>query len=187
MTCTPKSRASRQRFASTVSDPGDRVAAFMPNIPEAVIAMLAAASIGAVWSSCSPDFGVQGVLDRFGQIEPRILFCADSYTYAGKKIDCLARVRRSRGADSIDRADCRSTLWRRATGHIARATLDVLERICSQLLGYGGVRAASIRSSALHPVFVGHDRTAEMHGARRRRNAASALQGAAPSHRPEAR
>ena len=70
---------------------GDRVAAFMPNIPEAVIAMLAAASIGAVWSSCSPDFGVQGVLDRFGQIEPRILFCADSYTYGGKRIDCLAR------------------------------------------------------------------------------------------------
>ena len=71
---------------------GDRVAAFMPNIPEAVIAMLATASIGAVWSSCSPDFGVQGVLDRFGQIEPRILFCADSYTYAGRKIDCLARA-----------------------------------------------------------------------------------------------
>jgi len=71
---------------------GDRVAGFMPNIPEAVIVMLAAASIGAVWSSCSPDFGVQGVLDRFGQIEPRLLFCADSYTYAGKKIDCLARV-----------------------------------------------------------------------------------------------
>ena len=72
--------------------PGDRVAAFLPNIPEAVIAMLATASIGGVWSSCSPDFGVQGVLDRFGQIEPRILFCADSYTYGGKKIDCLERV-----------------------------------------------------------------------------------------------
>lgn len=77
---------------------GDRVAGFMPNIPEAVIAMLAAASIGAVWSSCSPDFGVQGVFDRFGQIEPRILFCADSYIYAGKKIDCLARV-----AEVVDR------------------------------------------------------------------------------------
>jgi acetoacetyl-CoA synthetase len=71
---------------------GDRVAAFIPNIPEAVIAMLATASIGAVWSSCSPDFGVQGVLDRFGQIEPKILFCADSYTYAGKRIDCLSRA-----------------------------------------------------------------------------------------------
>jgi acetoacetyl-CoA synthetase len=78
--------------------PGDRVAAFMPNIPEAVIAMLATASIGGVWSSCSPDFGVQGVLDRFGQIEPKILFCADSYTYSGKKIDCLARA-----ADVADR------------------------------------------------------------------------------------
>ncbi len=72
---------------------GDRIAGFIPNIPEAVIAMLAAASIGAVWSSCSPDFGVQGVLDRFGQIEPRILFCADAYSYAGKDLDCIARVR----------------------------------------------------------------------------------------------
>ena len=71
---------------------GDRIAGFIPNIPEALIAMLAASSIGALWSSCSPDFGVQGVLDRFGQIEPRILFCADSYTYAGKHIDCLGRV-----------------------------------------------------------------------------------------------
>ena len=71
---------------------GDRIAGFIPNIPEAMIAMLAASSIGALWSSCSPDFGVQGVLDRFGQIEPRILFCADKYTYAGKEIDCLGRV-----------------------------------------------------------------------------------------------
>ena len=72
--------------------PGDRVAGFVPNIPEAVIAMLGAASIGAVWSSCSPDFGVNGVLDRFGQIAPRVLVVADSYRYAGKQIDCLGRV-----------------------------------------------------------------------------------------------
>ena len=72
---------------------GDRVAGFMPNVPETVIAMLATASLGAVWSSCSPDFGVKGVLDRFGQIEPKVLFCADGYRYAGKEIDCLARVR----------------------------------------------------------------------------------------------
>ena len=72
---------------------GDRVAGFLPNIPEAVIAMLATASLGAVWSSCSPDFGVKGVLDRFGQIEPKVLFCADGYRYAGKEIDSLARVR----------------------------------------------------------------------------------------------
>ena len=72
--------------------PGDRVAAFVPNLPEAVIGMLAATSIGAVWSSCSPDFGVQGVLDRFGQIAPKVLFAADGYRYAGKAIDCRAKV-----------------------------------------------------------------------------------------------
>lgn len=72
---------------------GDRVVGFMPNIPETVIAMLAAVSIGAVWSSCSPDFGVAGVMDRFGQIEPKILFSADGYFYNGKTIDSLARLR----------------------------------------------------------------------------------------------
>jgi acetoacetyl-CoA synthetase len=72
---------------------GDRVAGFMPNLPETVIAMLAATSIGAIWSSCSPDFGVNGVLDRFGQIQPRVLFCADAYLYSGREIDCLERVR----------------------------------------------------------------------------------------------
>ncbi|HXP12730.1 MAG TPA: AMP-binding protein, partial [Stellaceae bacterium] len=61
--------------------PGDRVAAYLPNMPEAIIGMLAAASIGAAWSSCSPDFGVKGVLDRFGQIEPKILLVAEGYYY----------------------------------------------------------------------------------------------------------
>lgn len=72
---------------------GDRVAGFLPNIPETVIAMLAAASLGATWSSCSPDFGVNGVVDRFGQIEPKVLICADAYAYGGKRHDCLAKVR----------------------------------------------------------------------------------------------
>ena len=71
---------------------GDRVAGFLPNLPETVIAMLAATSIGAIWSSCSPDFGVSGVLDRFGQIEPKVLFCAASYRYSGKELQCLDRV-----------------------------------------------------------------------------------------------
>ena len=71
---------------------GDRVACYLPNLPETMIAMLAASSIGAVWSSCSPDFGVQGVLDRFGQIEPKVLIVADGYWYNGKAIDCLAKV-----------------------------------------------------------------------------------------------
>ena len=72
--------------------PGDRVAAMLPNCPEAVMAMLAAASIGAVFSSCSPDFGVQAVTDRFGQITPRLLFVCDGYSYAGKQIDCLSKA-----------------------------------------------------------------------------------------------
>ncbi len=72
--------------------PGDHVAGYMPNLPGTVIAMLAAASIGAVWSSCSPDFGVQGVVDRFGQIAPRILFAADGYFYNGKLIDNRGRL-----------------------------------------------------------------------------------------------
>ncbi len=71
---------------------GDRVAGFLPNCPEAVIAMLATASIGAIWSSCSPDFGVNGVVDRFGQIEPKILFAVDAYRYNGKICDTRATV-----------------------------------------------------------------------------------------------
>ena len=68
---------------------GDRVAGFVPNVPEAAIAMLATASCGAIWSACSPDFGVRGVLDRFGQIAPKVLFTADGYFYAGKRLDSL--------------------------------------------------------------------------------------------------
>lgn len=76
---------------------GDCVAGFLPNLPETIIAMLATTTLGAVWSSCSPDFGVQGVLDRFGQIEPKVLVCADGYRYAGKEIDCLGPVRHIAG------------------------------------------------------------------------------------------
>ncbi len=70
---------------------GDRVAGYLPNLPETLIAMLAATALGAVWSSASPDFGVQGVLDRFGQIEPKVLICVDGYWYNGKEVDCLAK------------------------------------------------------------------------------------------------
>jgi acetoacetyl-CoA synthetase len=72
---------------------GDRVAGIVPNMPEAIIAMLAAASLGAVWSSCSPDFGVPGVLDRFGQIQPKVLFAVDGYFYNGERHDALGRLR----------------------------------------------------------------------------------------------
>ncbi|MCG2575998.1 acetoacetate--CoA ligase [Dechloromonas sp. XY25] len=70
---------------------GDRVAGYLPNLPETLIAMLAATALGAIWSSASPDFGVQGVFDRFGQIEPKVLICVDGYWYNGKPVDCLAK------------------------------------------------------------------------------------------------
>ena len=71
---------------------GDRVAGFMPNVPETIVAMLATSSIGAIWSSCSPDFGINGVMDRFGQIEPKVLFACDGYYYNGKTIDSTQRI-----------------------------------------------------------------------------------------------
>ena len=71
---------------------GDRIAAFMPNTPDTIVFMLATASLGAIWSSCSPDFGTQGVLDRFGQIEPSILFAVEGYYYNGKTHDTLPRI-----------------------------------------------------------------------------------------------
>ena len=70
---------------------GDRVAGYLPNMPETIVAMLATASLGAIWSSASPDFGVQGVLDRFGQIAPKVLVCVDGYWYNGKAVDCLEK------------------------------------------------------------------------------------------------
>ena len=73
-------------------EPGDRIAAYLPNIPEAIVSVLAVSSLGAIWSSCSPDFGEQGVLDRFGQIEPKVLIAADGYFYNGKVIDNLSKL-----------------------------------------------------------------------------------------------
>ncbi|MFO7277576.1 MAG: acetoacetate--CoA ligase [Pseudomonadota bacterium] len=72
---------------------GDRVVACLPNAPEAAIAMLATTSLGAIWSSCGPDFGIRGVLDRFSQLEPRILFCVDGYQYGGKPFSRKAELR----------------------------------------------------------------------------------------------
>ena len=72
---------------------GDRVAGFLPNFAGSIVAMLATASVGAIWSSCSPDFGEQGVIDRFGQIEPKVLFCTDGYFYNGKTHNCLDKIK----------------------------------------------------------------------------------------------
>ena len=83
---------------------GDCVAGFMPNVPATVIAMLATTALGAVWSSCSPDFGIEGVVDRFGQIRPKLLFCADGYVHGGKRFDSLDKVRGV--LERIDSIEC---------------------------------------------------------------------------------
>jgi len=85
------SRTVQALHAAGVKE-GDRVAGYLPNLPEAVVGALAAAAIGAIWSSCSPDFGVEGVVDRFGQIEPKVVFVADGYFYNGKAFDTLDKV-----------------------------------------------------------------------------------------------
>ena len=82
----------QQLFRAEGVKAGDRIAGILPNMPETIAAMLAAASIGAVWSSCSPDFGVRGVIDRFGQIEPTVFFVCDGYWYNGKRIEIDAKV-----------------------------------------------------------------------------------------------
>ena len=155
-------------------EPGDRVCGLVANVPEAIVAALGAAAIGGVWSSCSPDFGVQGVLDRFGQIEPTVLVAVDGYQYGGKTHDCLVE-----GRGDCRRAPERSPRRDRAVagrpgsqrdprrgslgGLARRATTPATRR----------VRAAAVRPSALHPLFVRHDGRAEVHRARRRRHAAS--------------
>ena len=129
---------------------GDRVAGFMPNLPETIIAALGAASIGAIWSSCSPDFGVQGVLDRFGQIEPRVLVSADAYLYSGKQHDCLERLA------SIQRA--LPTLeqvivvpYIAARPDISRITNSVL---WSEFLGDAGRHSEFEQFPFNHPLYI---------------------------------
>jgi acetoacetyl-CoA synthetase len=83
--------------------PGDRVASYLPNIPQTVIAMLATTSIGAIWTGCSPDFGWRGVLDRFRQLSPKVLFCADGYTYGGRKFDRRSELQQiAAGLDGLE-------------------------------------------------------------------------------------
>ena len=82
----------QQAFIADGLQKGDRVAAMMPNMPETIAAMLAVTSLGAIWSSCSPDFGSKGVLDRFGQISPKIFITCDGYWYGGKRIEIADKL-----------------------------------------------------------------------------------------------
>ena len=148
---------------------GDRVAGFLPNCPEAIVAMLAATSIGAIWSSCSPDFGINGVVDRFGQIAPKVLFCADGYFYNGKRFDSLDAVGGVlKQISSIEktvvvpftsrrRGHWRAGQWCYVAGH--HGAECVLE-----------LYADGIQSPPIHHVFVRNDRSPQVHRAWRGRH-----------------
>ncbi len=128
--------------------PGDRVAAVMPHIPETIIAMLATTSLGAVWSSCSPDFGVQGVLDRFGQIAPKVLITVDGYRYNGKPIDVRPKLAEIAGRlPSLERIVMVPFLDAAAgAGPLSGAVLE-----------QGYVRPASLEFAQLpfdHPIYI---------------------------------
>ena len=163
---------------------GDRVAAYLPNIPEAAIAFLACASIGAIWSSCSPDFGARSVVDRLAQIEPKVLFAVDGYRYGGRDFDRLDVVAEIQGAiGSLERTvvlpylDPAPDLGRLA---------DAVELGRPRALERGRrarVRAAAVRPPALGALLVRHDRAAEGDRPRAGRDPARVPEAAAPDHR----
>ncbi len=130
--------------------PGDRVAAILPNLPEACIGMLAAAARGAIWSSCSPDFGPAALLERFGQITPKVLICADGYTYGGKHFDSLGVLAQLIGQlPSIERVALVSYLQ-------PRAPLTGLENARALLRNWAtpAHRCSSCRSASTTRLYI---------------------------------
>ena len=135
--------AFRQTLLDLGVSSGDRVAGWLPNVPETVVAMLATASIGAVWSSCSPDFGVEGALDRFGQIEPKVLIACDGYEYGGKWFDVRER------AHAVQRAvaSIEHLLWVSLRGDAE----DAVSRACRE---HSGAPLEFARLPFDHPLYV---------------------------------
>ena len=176
--CTPPSCASsseltwgelRSQVAAVAAglralgvERGDRVVAYMPNIPEAIVAFLATASIGAVWSSCSPDFGPASVIDRFAQIEPKVLFAVDGYRYGGKDFDrreMLAELQEA--MPSLERTVVLPYLDPEPDLAALRDAIR-LGRAARRRRGRrADLRARPLRPPALGPLLLGHDRAAE--------------------------
>ena len=162
--------------------PGDRVAAYLPNIPETLVAFLAATSLGATWAACAPEFGARSVLARFGQIEPKVLLAVGGYTYRDRAVD-----RREQVADDP----------RRAADRRARRARPLRRRTSSPTPSRGAtcwpgprrarLRARPVRPPGLRALLVGHHRPAEGHRARPRRPADRAPQGRRPGLGPQAR
>ena len=152
---------------------GDRVVAVIPNIPEAVVAFLACASLGAIWASCSPDFGTQSLVDRFAQIEPTVLIAVDGYTYGGKRFDRRAVIDELRAAlPGLERTVLVPYLDPDAARTAAREMrLGGPPRRSGRA---ADVRAGPVRPSALGALLVGHDRAAQGDRPRARRRRARA-------------
>ena len=155
---------------------GDRVVALAPNSVETLVAFLAAASLGAIWSSCSPDFGARAVHDRFAQIEPTVLIAVDGYIYGGKGFDITARVAAlqeqlpTRARDGPRPVPGRRAL--RSPGTVAWSEFVAVH-------GAAGVRPGAVRPPAVGALLLGHHRAAEGHRARARRDRGGAPEGAA--------
>ncbi len=149
--CAPHVAAIAAGLRALGVGEGDRVAAYMPNIPETVAAFLACASIGAVWSSAAPEFGARSVIDRFAQIEPKVLLAVDGYRYGGKDFDRRAIVAQIAAEVPSLQRDRGARLPRR-------------NRMGGRLLGRGIgalVRTVAVRPPAVGAVQLGHDRAAE--------------------------
>ncbi len=150
-----------------MSGAGDRVVAYLPNIAETTIAFLATASLGAIWSSCAPEFGVRAVTDRWSQVEPKVLLTVDGYRYGDKDIDRTAHVAEIVAAlptlDHVVRLP-----YLDPTGEDGWSGLLDHD---SDVAGSGdGVRAGAVRPSALRSVLVGDDGAPEADRARPRRH-----------------
>ena len=154
---------------------GDRVVAYMPNIPETVVALLATSSLGAIWSSCSPDFGTRAVVDRFGQLDPKVLFAVDGYRYGGRDFDRARELEEiERGLPSLSATVVLPYLRPDAT-RPRSGIADVVGGACVRDRA-ARVRAASVRASAVGPLHVRDHRSAEGSGAQPGRDPARAPQ-----------
>ncbi|MCT7374018.1 acetoacetate--CoA ligase [Chelativorans salis] len=142
----------QQLFRAEGVKPGDRIAAMMPNMPETVAAMLAAASLGAIWSSCSPDFGARGVLDRFGQIEPVFFIAPDGYWYGGKRLEVAEKTKEILAAlPSVRKALIVDYLGK---AREAAASIENAEVLGDALTLYEPAEIAYERLPFAHPLYI---------------------------------
>ena len=170
----------RPGCAGSASAPGDRVAAYAPNIPETFVLMLATASLGAIFSSCAPEFGTRSVTDRWQQIEPTVLVAVDGYRYGDKAVDRRAEVAAIRAALPVAaHTSCICPTWTRTAGR--RVAWAELAADTDEPLAFD---AGAVRPPALRALLLRHDRPAQADRARPRRHPAGAPEDARPAPRP---